>query len=372
MASHRSKSLYAIKECSTCGRLYTKECCSIGSLKDKILVPEPDSSPCCAKCGTPVDGSSCRGCAFLRKEFDERFVLRIVLKMEFSNTFKILPNHPITVPTLLMLFESHALSIKTPVLSLRKEPSQIDHNCALYGILVHQKFRYLYLDIAIKTINELPQILPSVHPTCNYEDENSFIYDSKPHSFNITPSVFNQPPQPQFETYLFTCDEEIDLILKEFAHIAPIPPGIVEADFDPNDDTSSDEDLLRYRYVDASLSYIEYDSFEEENEEQEEKEFDLEDILQIQDVILREKLLNILILFLRGVRYFTLFIWTNSFPEIQDFLAIIRKRLKKSAAPLFIANYSSFPGILDDGASCSIEVDTRESANTLALEAAAS
>ncbi|GJW92869.1 hypothetical protein Tco_0172541 [Tanacetum coccineum] len=292
MASHRSKSLYAIKECSTCGRLYTKECCSIGSLKDKILVPEPDSSPCCAKCGTPVDGSSCRGCAFLRKEFDERFVLRIVLKMEFSNTFKILPNHPITVPTLLMLFESHALSIKTPVLSLRKEPSQIDHNCALYGILVHQKFRYLYLDIAIKTINELPQILPSVHPTCNYEDENSFIYDSKPHSFNITPSVFNQPPQPQFETYLFTCDEEfegisddtsdvpncdnnrvniesglveslinrdtsivhsskIDPIFEEFTgeltHIALIPPGIVEADFDPNDDTLSDEDLLRYR-----------------------------------------------------------------------------------------------------------------------------
>ncbi|GJX17770.1 hypothetical protein Tco_0218602 [Tanacetum coccineum] len=28
----------------------------------------------------------------------------------------------------------------------------------------------------------------------------------------------------------------------ELAHIAPIPPGIVEADFDPNDDTSSDDD----------------------------------------------------------------------------------------------------------------------------------
>ncbi|GJU52465.1 hypothetical protein Tco_1226179 [Tanacetum coccineum] len=53
-----------------------------------------------------------------------------------------------------------------------------------------------------QTINELPQILPNVHPTCNYEDENSFIYDSKPHSFNVSPSVFNQPPQPQFETYL--------------------------------------------------------------------------------------------------------------------------------------------------------------------------
>ncbi|GKD41172.1 hypothetical protein Tco_1261379, partial [Tanacetum coccineum] len=71
MVSHRSKSFYAIKECSTCGRLYTKECCSIGSLKDKILVPEPDSSPRCARCGTSVDGPSCRECAFLRKEFEE-------------------------------------------------------------------------------------------------------------------------------------------------------------------------------------------------------------------------------------------------------------------------------------------------------------
>ncbi|GKF31503.1 hypothetical protein Tco_0101301, partial [Tanacetum coccineum] len=79
----------------------------------------------------------------------------------------------------------------------------------------------------------------------------------------------------------------------ELAHIAPIPSGIVEADFDPNDDTSSDS-LENIEYVDASLSYTEYDSFEEVNEvEQEEKEFDLEDIFQIQDVILHEKLLNV-------------------------------------------------------------------------------
>ncbi|GKC06913.1 hypothetical protein Tco_0998523 [Tanacetum coccineum] len=71
MASHRLKSLYAIKECSSCGSLYTRECCSIGSLENKILVPEPDSSPCCAKCGTPVDGPYCHGCALLRKKFEE-------------------------------------------------------------------------------------------------------------------------------------------------------------------------------------------------------------------------------------------------------------------------------------------------------------
>ncbi|GJY23373.1 hypothetical protein Tco_0397031, partial [Tanacetum coccineum] len=82
---------------------------------------------------------------------------------------------------------------------------------------------------------------------------------------------------------------KIDPILEEFAdelaHIAPIPPGIVEADFDPNDNTSSDDDYFED---------VKNVSFEEVNDvEQEEKEFDLEDILQIQDVILREKLLNV-------------------------------------------------------------------------------
>ncbi|GJU25372.1 hypothetical protein Tco_1163993 [Tanacetum coccineum] len=53
-----------------------------------------------------------------------------------------------------------------------------------------------------QTINELPQTFPNVHPTCNYEDENSFTYDSKPNSFNDSPNVLTHPPQLQFETYL--------------------------------------------------------------------------------------------------------------------------------------------------------------------------
>ncbi|GKC22080.1 hypothetical protein Tco_1024230 [Tanacetum coccineum] len=90
---------------------------------------------------------------------------------------------------------------------------------------------------------------------------------------------------------------KIDPILKEFvgelAHIAP--PGIVEADFDPNDDTSSDDDSFEdIEYVDASPSYSELVNLEKVNDvDQEEKEFDLEDILQIQDVNLRERLLKI-------------------------------------------------------------------------------
>ncbi|GJT30073.1 hypothetical protein Tco_0910348 [Tanacetum coccineum] len=76
---------------------------------------------------------------------------------------------------------------------------------------------------------------------------------------------------------------KIDPILKEFvsklAHIAPIPSGIVEADFDPNDDTSTDDDSFKnIEYVDVTPSYSELVN----DVDQEEKEFDLEDNFQIQ------------------------------------------------------------------------------------------
>ncbi|GJV36728.1 hypothetical protein Tco_1409205 [Tanacetum coccineum] len=89
---------------------------------------------------------------------------------------------------------------------------------------------------------------------------------------------------------------KIDFLSKEFAsELAPILPGMNEDEFDEeeddcyNDDTSSDDDSYEnIEYVEASPLNLEYYS-----EDQEEKEFDLEDIFQIQDVILGKKLLNI-------------------------------------------------------------------------------
>nr|GEX22212.1 hypothetical protein [Tanacetum cinerariifolium] len=116
-----------IKKCSSCGALYTTDyCCSEGSLRDKIicdlnktpdLFQEPPQN--CPKCGNPVDGYYCQGCALLRKKC-RKICLHIVLKMEFS---KILLSHPMTMPTLLMLFKSHSLSNKTPV----KIPHKVLH-----------------------------------------------------------------------------------------------------------------------------------------------------------------------------------------------------------------------------------------------------
>ncbi|GJX46972.1 hypothetical protein Tco_0272162, partial [Tanacetum coccineum] len=94
---------------------------------------------------------------------------------------------------------------------------------------------------------------------------------------------------------------KIDFLSEEFAReLVPIPPGMDEDEFDKEEvncydhDISSDDDSYEnIEYVEASPLNLEFDSLEEENEDQEEKEFDLEDIFQIQDVILREKLLNV-------------------------------------------------------------------------------
>ncbi|GJR36137.1 hypothetical protein Tco_1211821 [Tanacetum coccineum] len=137
----------------------------------------------------------------------------------------------------------------------------------------------------------------------NDDDEYTIIY-SKPKA--ITPDL----PTVEPDNSLSMGDEHLDTI-PSVENLVPIPSefeGISEdtcdvpvcedpSTFDAlndhseilsdsNDDgTSSDDD---------DFEDIEYVSLEEVNDvDQEEKEFDLEDILQIQDVILREKLLNI-------------------------------------------------------------------------------
>nr|GFA69789.1 hypothetical protein [Tanacetum cinerariifolium] len=76
---YRLNTLYPVKECSSCGALYTTDyCCSVGSLGDKIIC-DLDKTPNlsqrspqnCPKCGHPINGHYCQGCALLRKKFKE-------------------------------------------------------------------------------------------------------------------------------------------------------------------------------------------------------------------------------------------------------------------------------------------------------------
>nr|GFA95549.1 hypothetical protein [Tanacetum cinerariifolium] len=73
---YRLNPRYAIKECSSCGALYTRNCsCSKGSVEDKILVPKPPKNCArCAMCGHSVNGPYCQGCDPLRERLEEDLV----------------------------------------------------------------------------------------------------------------------------------------------------------------------------------------------------------------------------------------------------------------------------------------------------------
>ncbi|GKA94906.1 hypothetical protein Tco_0816944 [Tanacetum coccineum] len=143
-------------------------------------------------------------------------------------------------------------------------------------------------------------------PICYDDDED--------YTIAITPVLSTKEPINSLiieDEHLSTSVENLVLIPSEFEGISEdtcdVPVCEDPSTFDAlsnhseiisdsnNDGTSSDDDSYEnIKYVEASPLNLEYDSLEEVNEDQEEKEFDLEDIFQIQDVILREKLLNII------------------------------------------------------------------------------
>nr|GEU47159.1 hypothetical protein [Tanacetum cinerariifolium] len=211
---YRLNPLYPIKECSSCGALYTTDyCCFDGSLGDKIIcdlnkTPDLSQRPPqnCPKCGNPVDGHYCQGCAgnpvdghysqgcaLLRKKFKED------------------------------MFTYH------PDENSSQSPPQINHHCcyecgdSLEDIFCHQctcelcgrGAHYGYncppkvLVVSNlepchnQNVDELPQTVPSFDPTCYYEDGNSFTYDSTSNLVHESPNVFDPPLQPSIYSYEF-------------------------------------------------------------------------------------------------------------------------------------------------------------------------
>nr|GEZ42673.1 hypothetical protein [Tanacetum cinerariifolium] len=82
---YRLNPRYAIKECLSCGALYTGDfCCSKRNVEDKILVPKlPKICARCARCGHPVNGPYCQGCTLLREKLEEDLVTYF---QNFQNT----------------------------------------------------------------------------------------------------------------------------------------------------------------------------------------------------------------------------------------------------------------------------------------------
>ncbi|GJZ76587.1 hypothetical protein Tco_0641259 [Tanacetum coccineum] len=211
----RLNHLYAIKECSSCGNLHTKDCgCPKGSLEDKILVPIPDLSQrplkiekICLDCGDPVHGLYCRQCALIRKTLEEVF-------QDFQDTSKSSNDSTNFVN------QEPFIVKQGPGVNSSQSPPQINHNCcyecgdslddifcqrctckscgkgAHYGYNCPPQIPIISKPEPCnnQTVNEFPQTLPSVQPTSCTGDENSFTYDS--------PNVFNPPPQPP----MYSCE----------------------------------------------------------------------------------------------------------------------------------------------------------------------
>nr|GEU58937.1 hypothetical protein [Tanacetum cinerariifolium] len=165
---YRLNSLYPIKECSSCGALYTIDyCCFDGSPGDKIICDldkTPDlsqrSSQNCPKCGNPVDGQYCQGCALLRKKFKSIFCHQCTCELCGKGAhygYNCLPKVPI-IP----------------------DPEPFNN----------------------QTMDELLQTVPSFDPTCYSEDGNSFTYESKSNRVHDSLNVFDPPPQPP----LYSCE----------------------------------------------------------------------------------------------------------------------------------------------------------------------
>ncbi|GKF44862.1 hypothetical protein Tco_0131414 [Tanacetum coccineum] len=220
-------------ECSSCGALYNKSCgCSKWGLVEKF-VRDPnktlDSSQRppqdCVKCGNPVEGPSYQGCALWRKKLKEVWFTichENGIYQDLLNTYESSDDNTNVVNA-----PQEPFVVKQdPGENSSQSPPQIDHHCcykcgdslddifcqrctckscgkgAHYGYNCPQKVLVISNPEPCQnqTIKELPQTLPSVHPTCNSRDEDSFTYDSNHNFVDDSP---NPPPQPSTYTYEF-------------------------------------------------------------------------------------------------------------------------------------------------------------------------
>ncbi|GKE31945.1 hypothetical protein Tco_1451267 [Tanacetum coccineum] len=190
---YRLNPLYAIKECSFCGTLCTRDCgCSKGGLEDKILVPVPDLSRRKLK---EVWFTTCH------ENGINQDLLNTSESSDDDTNVVNAPREPFVVK-------------QDPGENSSQSPPQINHNCcyecgeSLDGIFCQQctckscgkgahigyncppKARLSQSGPCNQTIDELPQTLPSFDPTCCSEKENSLPYVSKPNFVDDSPTFF--------------------------------------------------------------------------------------------------------------------------------------------------------------------------------------
>nr|GEU66844.1 hypothetical protein [Tanacetum cinerariifolium] len=106
--------------------------------------------------------------------FFERNLRKIFLHLVFETEFsKIPPSHPMTIPTLLMLLESHLLAIKTP---LCRNGAHYGYNCPPKVSIIPNPEPFNN-----QTINELPPTMQSFDPKSDLVHDSPNVFDLPPH-----------------------------------------------------------------------------------------------------------------------------------------------------------------------------------------------
>nr|GEU78841.1 hypothetical protein [Tanacetum cinerariifolium] len=239
-------------------------CCSEGSLRDNIIcdlnkTPDLSQRPLqnCPKCGNPIDGHYCQGCALLRKKFKKDLFTDCIengIFKDFQDTFEPFNDNTNVVNTL----QGPFVVKQDPSKNFSQSLPQINHHCCygcgdpLEDIFCHQCTCKLYKRGAHygyncppkvliipnpepynnQTIDELPQTVPSFDPTYYSEDGNLFTYGCKSNLVDDSSNIFNPPPQTLTYSYEFCGNDAYyghDCLLQVPFTYAPEPSEEQEA-----------------------------------------------------------------------------------------------------------------------------------------------
>nr|GEU74917.1 hypothetical protein [Tanacetum cinerariifolium] len=270
---YRLNPLYPIKECSSCGALYTTDyCCSDGSLVDKIIcdlnkTPNLSQRPPqnCPKCENPVDGQYCQGCALLRKELKEVWFTCCIENGIFQglldtsessndNTNVVnAPQEPFEMPKVLSLAWETIFEIEHAFKDKHCQPKNI---LELFQRL-HNDVQNIHEELAVY-INTLSWDRPTI--CYNDDDEDCTIA--------ITPILSTEEPNNS----LSMGDEHLDIVLA--TELDEFIKSSVE-----NLASPPDSDLVSLEVMEIVIPEI--------------RGIYVDILLTIKEDILREKLLNI-------------------------------------------------------------------------------
>ncbi|GKE67061.1 hypothetical protein Tco_1521222, partial [Tanacetum coccineum] len=184
---YRLKPLFTIKECSSCGSLYNK---GYSCTPDSSQQPLRD----CPKCGNPVEGPNCQGCALWRKKLKEvwftichenRLCQDLLNTYESSDDDTNVVNAP-QVPFVVK---------QDPGVNSSQSPPLIDHHCCYeYGDSLDDIF-------CQRCTCELRKIKRLKIPICYDDDED--------YTIAITP--------------VLSTEEPVDSLIMEDEHLDTIP-----------------------------------------------------------------------------------------------------------------------------------------------------